>query len=833
MLTANLPAILLALITVLYLFDIGFILNRAGSQERASLSSGIYLLVSYIGLSFLWTLTQSLSQIANSPLLSEDVWGRILYYELFVLALVFLDLTRSFLRLKGNSRLWWGLGLAWLTLDIILYENLLNLPELLWSGNGLTIQRQPAGQAMLFAGWVAVVVYAAWLTLRAYYRTQQPLHRNRIKYWLVVLGLTIAGVSLFLSQHQITGSAAHLVGVSGACYVMLTHRLPDIRQRSRQTLSYLIVTTLTMVIYAIGILASQAASQSSLGLTPFLIIGLVALTLAIVFDPLLRLIQRMVNQLISGIGYDATLALREYSANISNILDLERLASVALGLITRAVGIRRGALFIVRRETLQSLTSTGVRLSGVAQESPTQADPDPDIVNASLNKNGNQANESPAMPGEETTTFLEPEEKGVIRLQGVIGVGAGLPPGVQLPTGLFSARSDFVAYLSHERQPLAQYDIDLLPHFKNLAPQEREWLARLNMDIYVPIWAKGEWIGLFTFGPKNSGDRYFDEDMNLISGLADQTAVALENARLFDDLKIRNQEIEHLNQELTGANQQLARLDQAKSNFIGVASHELRTPLTHIRGYNDMLGDMIEAGGLTPESGLKMTQAVNKGVKRLEAIINTMFDVSKIDTQTLDLSAALMSINSAVQMAAELWREALQERRQSLVIEDLEALPAIIGDDQRLQQLFSNLLQNAIKFTPDGGQIRITGRLLVDQKMQPPQENIEIVVADNGIGIASEELERLFEKFYRVGSADLHSTGQAKFKGAGPGLGLTVAKGIVEAHGGLIWAESPGHDEENNPGSEFHVVLPVRSTRLQLASSEAFMASADLVGEKV
>jgi GAF domain-containing protein len=314
----------------------------------------------------------------------------------------------------------------------------------------------------------------------------------------------------------------------------------------------------------------------------------------------LRFVQRLVNQVISGIGYDATQALREYSATISNILDLERLAAVVLTLITKAVEIRRGALFIVRHELAQ---------------------PDPGPPEQSNGK--------------------EPTQSETIFLQGIIGIGAGLPPGTKLPTGALSAASPVVEYLQAERQPLVQYDIDLLPRFQHLDPPERAWLNSLNMDIYVPIYAKGEWIGLLTFGPKISGDRYFEEDLTLITTLADQTAVALENARLFEDLKVRNVEIERLNQELTQANRQLARLDQAKSNFIGVASHELRTPLTHIRGYNDMLADMLQAGAVTPDSGMKMTQAVSKGVQRLEAIVNTMFDVSKIDTETLDLSPAL------------------------------------------------------------------------------------------------------------------------------------------------------------------------------------------------
>lgn len=275
-------------------------------------------------------------------------------------------------------------------------------------------------------------------------------------------------------------------------------------------------------------------------------------------------------------------------------------------------------------------------------------------------------------------------------------------------------------------------DIDLLPRFRETPPAERAWLADLDMDVYVPIHAKGEWIGLLALGSKISGDLYFDDDLILLSTLADQTAVALENARLFDDLKIRSAEIERLNEELTVANRELARLDQAKSDFIDIASHELRTPLTRVRGFNDILSEMLEDGSLASDIGLQLIQGIKRAV-------------------------------------------------------------------QRLEQVFSNLIQNAIKFTPDGGQIRITGHLL-GEGMPFEEQVIEVVVADNGIGIAPDDLERIFEKFYRVGDVILHSTGKTKFKGAGPGLGLTLAQGIVGAHGGRIWAESPGHDEEICPG---------------------------------
>jgi signal transduction histidine kinase len=123
------------------------------------------------------------------------------------------------------------------------------------------------------------------------------------------------------------------------------------------------------------------------------------------------------------------------------------------------------------------------------------------------------------------------------------------------------------------------------------------------------------------------------------------------------------------------------------------------------------------------------------------------------------------------------------------------------------------VVSNSIKFTPDGGRITIRGRVLGAQGAVGT-DFVELVVADTGIGIAKEEQERIFEKFYRVGDVQHHSSGEYKFKGAGPGLGLPIARGIIEAHGGRIWVESEGYDEARCPGSEFHIVLPVQPQTL-------------------
>jgi signal transduction histidine kinase len=323
----------------------------------------------------------------------------------------------------------------------------------------------------------------------------------------------------------------------------------------------------------------------------------------------------------------------------------------------------------------------------------------------------------------------------------------------------------------------------------------------------VPIYTNERWAGLLALGPKVSGDRYFDEDLAFLQTIADQTAVALENARLYDNLKQRNTENERLNVRLTAANQELARLDKAKSDFINIASHELRTPLTQVKGFNDLLSEMVKSHAVELDSAEQMTDAVSRATQRLEDIVETMFDVSKVDTNTLDLECAPVSLASILTAAVETWRKGLQERAQSISVEGISGLPQVCADGRRLTQVFANLIQNAIKFTPDRGQISVSGR--VTCPTDPAEQFVEITVADTGIGIAAEDLERIFEKFYRVGNVLLHSTGDTKFKGSGPGLGLTIARGIVEAHGGRIRAESPGHDEEKCPGARFIVLLPV------------------------
>ena len=201
-----------------------------------------------------------------------------------------------------------------------------------------------------------------------------------------------------------------------------------------------------------------------------------------------------------------------------------------------------------------------------------------------------------------------------------------------------------------------------------------------------------------------------------------------------------------------------------------------------------------------------LAKGLMEGYDRMEEVVNSMLDVSRIDNKTLEITLAKSKLSFVIAKAKKPFETALKERKLEFATEGLDTLPIISADAELLYKVFYHLIMNAIKYTPDGGKITVIGK--VTNSNSDPTE-VEISVHDTGIGIAKQNQEVVFEKFYQTGEVLMHSSGKTKFKGGGPGLGLAIARGIVEAHGGRIWLESPGYDEKINPGTTVYVRLPV------------------------
>lgn len=342
--------------------------------------------------------------------------------------------------------------------------------------------------------------------------------------------------------------------------------------------------------------------------------------------------------------------------------------------------------------------------------------------------------------------------------------------------------------------------------------QQVDWLPLDLSWMGVPLFSQDQVIGMISLTRREAA-AFSPDDALLASTFALQAAIALENAGLYEEITRFNEQLEQMVQqrteELNQALHSLERLDKNKSDFIGVAAHELRTPLTVMKGYMGML----ETDPNIQNSAylLQSVTGVVKGIERLHEIVTSMLDVVRIETQILDLHTEPTSIATIVKRIKADVEDVLAERQLSVDFSDLSKLPRIQADTTLLLKVFQNVIVNAIKYTPDGGRVSISGQRLSDEKLG---DCVEVQVRDTGIGIDPEALELIFEKFYQTGKAALHSTGKTTFKGGGPGLGLSIARGIVQAHGGRIWAESSGHDETACPGSCFHILLPVNTFSL-------------------
>ena len=362
----------------------------------------------------------------------------------------------------------------------------------------------------------------------------------------------------------------------------------------------------------------------------------------------------------------------------------------------------------------------------------------------------------------------------------------------QIRVSLVGEENDIFRQIHLTRRPLSIPDVSRRSDWQYVdnLPPARSWLG-------VPLIRSEVVIGMLSL-TRETPDPYSDDEITLATAFAGQAAIALVNARLYDNI--------------TKAYEQLERLDRTKSDFIGMVSHELRTPITSLRGSSQiLLGDSaIKANPMHQE----LASTIYSGAVRLHEIVDSMLDVVKIDSRALQLYPKPLSIPTLIQTVRNSFSKPLEERRLTLTIKDTNDLPEVEADLDALRKVFYHLIVNAIKYTPDGGSITISGRAIASGD-QDLGEGIEVVVSDTGIGIDPRFQELIFAKFYQTGELALHSTSKTKFKGGGPGLGLAIAKGIIEAHGGKLWVKSPGYDEETCPGSQFHVFLPLRQRTRQ------------------
>jgi len=342
----------------------------------------------------------------------------------------------------------------------------------------------------------------------------------------------------------------------------------------------------------------------------------------------------------------------------------------------------------------------------------------------------------------------------------------------------FDHDSGLARWLRESEQPVYLADRQGFDAAK-LTVKERQEIEALDVAVFVPLRARSEhatpdrrlggWIAL---GPRPSGAPYSLDDVDFVAALADQTALALDTVRLYQGVQTAK---------------------QAESEFIDFVAHELKQPMTAMQGYAKML--ILGLGGELNDTQQQFVQVINANIDRMDKLINDLLEISRLEAGRTKLKLVPVPIGEVVDETLASSQGEIEARHHTLVIEIAEDLPPALADRKRLRQILTILVSNATRYTPDGGTIRIAaGR---HDRLGMPPAQLLVTVSDTGIGMSPQDIAKLEEKFFRA-DHDLVYTQP------GTGLGVPIARLLVELHGGELWVES-----EVNRGSTVSFTVPI------------------------
>lgn len=326
---------------------------------------------------------------------------------------------------------------------------------------------------------------------------------------------------------------------------------------------------------------------------------------------------------------------------------------------------------------------------------------------------------------------------------------------------------------------------------KNIKHQYEEYdLNVFSFDsLFAPINIKDKFFGIIeVFRVSDFGQ----EDTTCFQTLVKQASLPLESAILYEEIKDTNIKLE--------------KLERMKSEFISIVSHELRTPLTAIKNSLDIV--LSGKSGEVTENAEKFLNMAKRNVTRLSAIINDLLDLSKVEAGKMEFRFEKANINTTVDFVKNTFENLAKEKNIDFSADLSQDLDMVYIDSQRIEQVLTNLVSNAVKFTPENGKISILTSKINKQELVKiealneftttfSKEYVKIEVKDSGIGIAKEDISKVFDKFGQIESSLSRKIG-------GTGLGLPIAKQLIESHKGFIWLDS-----EPNIGTSFYLAIPV------------------------
>lgn len=569
-----------------------------------------------------------------------------------------------------------------------------------------------------FVSFNAIVLTAVWLLVRAYGTAESAFARNRTRLVLLgsfvsIMGGAVDFLRFILTRLHPAADLIYPVGIPANMVFALTLGTAIVRYR---VFDVDLVVKKTAVYLGVGVALTSVLAVAAVVLEQAF--GVETLSAVWVAAPL----GVMMTLLLSPLG-------RALEARIERLMFAER-----RGCYETLLALSKRMSGILNSDRLVEMLAQGV-VRGVP------------LTHAVLMMHDAQAN-----------AFVAHRREASL----------DRPPAVNP----LSAESPIVHWLATEGDLLVKEEAKLDPRLVGYFQMVEAELEAIPASVLVPLRIEQKLIAILLLGEKLSGDIFDQQELEVLTLLANQAAISLENARLYEELK--------------GTNIQLVQASRMKSQFLASMSHELRTPLNSIIGFSKVLLNRTD-GGLTEKQEAYIRNVHTSGQHLLQ-LINSVLDISRIEAGKVEIRREAFDLLELVDECLE--SSAPLARGKPLKVEKdvpLE-LPRVQADRTRVKQVLLNLISNGIKFTP-GGRVIVRAR--------PEAEVMHVSVTDTGVGIRQADLPRLFRPFERLENPVARQV-------SGTGLGLAISKKFVELHGGQMWVES-----RENLGSTFHFTLPL------------------------
>ncbi|MBP7927686.1 GAF domain-containing protein [Patescibacteria group bacterium] len=608
--------------------------------------------------------------------------------------------------------------------------------------------------------FLTLVAFSDYLLFKALNHSSR-LKRGQIKYVLIASFFGFIGSSTNFLPQLIKiypfGSYFVIFYVVFVAYAISRYRLMDIRIIIARTITFGLLVAILTSIYGIlsALIGFSFESFYAREANPIFVGAVVAVLIAIGYQPLRSFVARITDRFLFKKAYDADELLGKISEVTSSITNIKTLLEHIAQTLNEAFHFEKLAIVLLNEEKKLVIAHKEGFNPGVAE--------------------------------------------ALINYPKVIEI---LYKEIQQVPGLMVLDEMKTQYENGE--------------FKPASPELLVALLENDLAVVAPLYVNKQLIGVMAIGNKKSGDSYTQQDLSTLRIIAGQSAVGIENARLYNQLKGFNVKLEaevtKKTAELQKANDELRQLDRAKSEFISIASHQLRTPLTVIKGYISMMQE--GSFGKVPPKILENLTKVYASNERLIGLVENLLDISRIESGRQQYEWSKIHLEDLAQTVVDNLKQNAKERNLKLILHKLKKkTPEVIVDANKLHEVMMNFVDNALKYTPEGS---------VDVHVLPePKGMVTFSVKDTGKGITPDMKDLLFRKFSRgKDSFKLHTEGV--------GLGLYVAKMLIDQHGGKIWADSDGEGK----GSTFSFTIPIKGNESKLAEQEKLKAATPAVPAK-